>query len=251
MPPTFVRFCPRNKDPENSSLRQGFTSQSKVYTREGTLFAVDTRLRPHGGEGELVITPAQMEKYLMEEAQPWEALTYTKLRFVAGDREIADQLVPLVQEQIARIASDAGFARATVEMRARQEKSNRFAKSFKLTRGGFYDIDFLASYLMLRNSRIAPESTNVRLQQLQRAGVLQEPVAQELQHATVLYRTVDHAIRLVTGRARPELPSTEHARHATESLVNRILKRPARDNLQMELDATAGRVREIFNQVLS
>jgi hypothetical protein len=73
---------------------------------------------------------------------------------------------------------------------------------------------------------------------------------EELCNAAVLYRTADHAVRLVTGRARPELPSAEHARHATVALVRKILNRPNHGDVQQELESTAHRVREIFNQVL-
>lgn len=221
-----------------------------AYTKEGTIFAVDTRLRPRGGEGELVITSAELEKYLADEAQPWEALTYSKLRFVAGVKRVAEDLLPLVQRQITGMASKPDFARAAVEMRAKQEKSNRFARSFKLARGGFYDIDFLASYLMLKTVEITPESTWVRLQKLGTAGVLERGTVEELCEAAVLYRTVDHAVRLVTGRARPELPAAEHARHATEMLVRKILQRANYEDLQQELEKTAQRVRAIFEQVL-
>src|SRR5262249_37900775 len=108
-----------------------------AYTKEGPLFAVDARLRPHGGEGELVTTATQLEKYLAEEAQPWEALTYSKLRFVAGRNDVAALLLPLVWHQIVEIAFRSGFSAAVQEMRTRQEKSNRYAGSFKLAAGGF------------------------------------------------------------------------------------------------------------------
>jgi glutamate-ammonia-ligase adenylyltransferase len=221
-----------------------------AYTKEGTIFAVDARLRPRGSEGELVVTPAQLQKYLVEEAQPWEALTYSKLRFVAGVKKLGHDLLPAVHRQIARMASHHDFARAAVEMRTKQEKSNRFAHSFKLARGGFYDIDFLASYLMLKHTEITPASTWLRLQTLGESGVLDRATVEELCKAAVLYRTADHAVRLVTGRARPELPSAEHARHATEALVRKILNRPNHGDVQQELESTAHRVREIFNQVL-
>ncbi|HEY6971997.1 MAG TPA: putative nucleotidyltransferase substrate binding domain-containing protein [Candidatus Angelobacter sp.] len=220
-----------------------------AYTKEGTIFAVDARLRPRGGEGELVITPAELDKYLQDEAQPWEALTYTKLRFVAGKQEIASETVPLVHRQITRMAVQPKFAAAAVEMRARQEKSNRFARSFKLARGGFYDIDFVASYLMLKQTQMPPGTTDLRLHCLHNAGALDRTATEELRQAAMLYRTVDHAVRLVTGRARPELPAADHARKATEGLVNRALNR--RNDLQGELEATAIKVREIFNRVLS
>lgn len=222
-----------------------------AYTKEGTIFAVDARLRPRGGEGELVVTPEEMERYLVEEAKPWEALTYTKLRFVAGLKDIAGQVLPAVHTQIARLGSQPNFAQAATEMRTKQEKSNRFARSFKLARGGFYDIDFLAAYLMLKKTEIVAESTDLCLQRLHYAGVLDQATANELRDAARLYRTVDHAVRLVTGRARPELPSAEHARHSTEALVNRILNRSNGRDLQAELNSTAVKVREAFVRLLS
>lgn len=221
-----------------------------AYTKEGTIFAVDARLRPRGGEGELVITPEELKKYLAEEAQPWEALTYTKLRFLCGAKEIAAQVLPMVDAQIVKLAAHPRFAQAAVEMRGRQEKSNRFARSFKLARGGFYDIDFLASCLLLKNTEITPENTQRRLQRLQDIGMLDHSTAEELRQAALLYRTVDHAVRLVTGRARPELPAAEHARQSTELLVGRILNRPDHRDLQEELDSTAVRVRQIFSALL-
>ena len=245
----FVRARQTDSDAARSQAEKLMHALA-AYTKEGTIFAVDTRLRPRGGEGELVVTPEELEKYLAEEAQPWEALTYTKLRFLGGAEELARQVLPLVQTQIVGMAAQPRFADAAVEMRSKQEKSNRFARSFKLARGGFYDIDFLASYLLLKNAEITPENTHLRLQRLRDAGVLDPGAAEELRKAALLYRTVDHAVRLVTGRARPELPAAEHARQSTESLVARMLNRPNHHDLQGELDSTALQVRQTFSELL-
>jgi glutamate-ammonia-ligase adenylyltransferase len=222
-----------------------------AYTREGTIFAIDARLRPRGGEGELVVTPQELGRYLAEEAQPWEALTYTKLRFIGGDKRLEDSVALMVKQWAVRKAVDPRFGRIAVEMRARQERANRFVRSFKLVRGGFYDIDFVVSYLMLKHDQIVAGNTDRRLRHLQDVGLIDSAVAEELLQAALLYRTVDHAVRLVTGRARPELPAAEHARHATESLVNKILNRPRRADLQSELELTAERVRQIFTKTLN
>lgn len=221
-----------------------------AYTKEGTIFAVDTRLRPRGGEGELVVTPEELERYLSDDAHAWEALTYSKLRFVAGNHELAEQMLTLVRERAARMAAHPLFPKAAVEMRTRQEKSNRFAKSFKLARGGFYDIDFITCYLILKNAQITADNTDDRLQHLKNAGLIEAAVAEELRQAALLYRSVDHAVRLVTGKARPELPAAEHARQSTESLVKRILNRSNNGDLQAELESTAVNVRRIFSEIL-
>lgn len=221
-----------------------------AYTREGSLFAVDARLRPHGKDGELVVTPEQLERYLSLEAQAWEALSYTKLRHVAGRKDLAAALLPRVRDLIVEIARRPGFPQAVAEMRSRLEKSNRYAHSFKLARGGFYDIDFIASFLMLRNSSWHSGNILERLEHLRRSGVLELSVFKELREATVLYRTADHVIRLVTGRARPELPAAEHARGAIRELANKIAGRNGATDLQRELDAAARMVNVIFHDTL-
>jgi len=221
-----------------------------AYTKDGPLFAVDARLRPHGGGGDLVVSAAQLKRYLAEEAQPWEALTYSKLRFVAGRKDIAALLLPAVWCQIVEAASRPGFSAAVLEMRGRLEKSNRYAGSFKLAAGGFYDIDFIASYLMLSHAKLLHGNTQERLEGLQQAGRLKTPAFEKLHQATLLYRTTDHAIRVVTGKARPELPAAEHPRMATEKIVSRVLGTEYRD-LQAELCDTQKQVRSIFVNALN
>jgi glutamate-ammonia-ligase adenylyltransferase len=222
-----------------------------AYTREGAIFAVDARLRPHGGAGELVVTPAMVEKYLAEEAQPWEALTYTKLRFIAGREDLAPRVLTGVWRQIVEMAFKPDFPQAVVEMRTRLEKSNRYANSFKLARGGFYDIDFIAAFLMLKHASLTGGNTLDRLEHLHRNGILPTPTFATLHRATLLYRTADHVIRLITGRARPELPEAEHARQATEALLNKILNRDSSRDLQAEFRETEDEVRKIFTELVS
>jgi glutamate-ammonia-ligase adenylyltransferase len=246
----FVR-APDTEEADARGVAEKLVHVLTVYTKEGTIFAVDTRLRPHGAEGELVVTPSQIERYLVSEAQPWEALTFSKLRFVAGRKDLAESLPPVVWRGCVEIATRPAFAQAVVEMRGRLEKSNRFPNSFKLARGGFYDIDFIASFLMLSLAKLYDGTTLDRLDHLRREGKLSPPRFEKLRPAALLYRTTDHIIRLVTGRARPELPAAEYAHHATESLVSRILDRDHNGRLQEALRAAAEEVREVFREILS
>jgi len=246
----FIR-APEADEEEARQDAERVVSALSAYTRDGVLFAVDARLRPHGGEGELVATAGQLEHYLRGEAKPWEALTYSKIRFVAGRKDVAALLLPLVWHQIVEMGCRPDFTAAAGDMRTKLEKSNRYENSFKLARGGFYDIDFLTSYLMLRQAKPVSGNTLERLERLHAEGVLKDDMFAPLCRATILYRTVDHAIRLVTGRARPELPTAGHAREATRRLVNEILSRQASDDLQSELQQTQEHVRSIFLQVIA
>ena len=156
----------------------------------------------------------------------------------------------MVQSRISELASRRGFSQAVLEMRSRLERSNRYAHSFKLARGGFYDIDFIASFLMLRHASLHSGNTLNRLEHLHGRGFLKTPDCEILKDATVLYRTADHIIRLVTGRARPELPDSEHARAVVEDMVHAILRLKEPGDVQQQLNRTAEKVRSIFRRIL-
>jgi glutamate-ammonia-ligase adenylyltransferase len=245
----FVR-APESDAQEARIDAERLVNALSAYTKEGSIFAVDTRLRPRGSEGELVVSAVQLEKYLMEEAQPWEALTYSKLRFVAGRQDLVPLVLTAVWHQIVELAARPSFSAAVTEMRGRLEKSNRYPRSFKLARGGFYDIDFIASSVVLREANLVPGNTLERLAALRHARFLETADFEKLQEATLLYRTVDHAIRLVTGRARPELPVAEHARQATEKMVSRILGAGTECDLQSKLRDTQEQVRPLFTKIV-
>jgi glutamate-ammonia-ligase adenylyltransferase len=222
-----------------------------AYTRHGMVFPVDARLRPRGGEGELVVTPPQLQAYFEQEAQPWEALMYTKLRFLVGEHDLAERTLSATKTLFRRFADDPTFLRAVREMRVKLETADGIEKSFKTSVGAIYDIDFLASYLLVKHGMNNKEgSLRDRLWRCADAGVLEKADAAALDHAAELLRTVEHIVRIVVGRARKWLPATEHARQVTENLVGEILGREFSGGLEAELARTCGTVRGIYQHVL-
>jgi glutamate-ammonia-ligase adenylyltransferase len=208
-------------------------------------------LRPRGGEGELVVTPAQLEAYFEQEAQPWEALMYTKLRFLVGEHEIGERTLSATKTLFRRFADDPTFLRAVREMRTKLETADGIEKSFKTSAGAIYDIDFLSSYLLVKH-RVNNKGGSLRdrLWRCADAGVLEKADAAALDHAAELLRTVEHVVRIVVGRARKWLPATEHARQVTEKLAGQILGREFPGGLEAELARTCGNVRGTYQHVL-
>ncbi len=222
-----------------------------AYTRHGMVFPVDARLRPRGGEGELVVTPAQLQAYFGQEAQPWEALMYTKLRFLVGAHDLGERTMLATTTLFRRFAEDPTFLRAVREMRIKLQTADGIEKTFKTSAGAIYDIDFLSSYLLVkRGINHKGGSLRDRLWRCADAGVLEKADAAALDHAAELLRTVEHIVRIVVGRARKWLPATEHARQVTEKLVGQILVREFPGGLEAELARTCGAVRGIYQHVL-
>ena len=222
-----------------------------AYTREGIVFSVDTRLRPRGHEGDLLQTPSQFEAYFQHEAQPWEAMTYTKLRFLAGSQAVAKRTLEATGTLFRRFAGSATFLPAVIEMRGKLEAAASGEVNFKTSAGGIYDIDFLASYMLVNNDLGDKRGTlRERLWRCAAAGVLAKADARDLDHAAELFRTVDHVIRLGAERATKWLPHAQHPREATEKLVSGVLGRVLTEGLEPELRKTCRRVREIYTRVL-
>jgi glutamate-ammonia-ligase adenylyltransferase len=223
-----------------------------AYTREGTVFPVDPRLRPRGGEGELVVTAAELHSYCAQEAQAWEALTFTKLRPVVGSAPAAAKALEAAREFSRRFAGDSGFAPAVREMRLRLEETDPAQANFKTSPGAVYDIDFLACYLAIRHQITGPAGNlRERLRQLYERGLLEEKYWVALEGAAELFRTVEHAVRLVVGKARKSLPATEHGRCAAERLTTRLLRREFAGGLEQELARTFAEVRSIYERVVA
>ena len=193
-----------------------------AYTRDGTVFPVDARLRPHGREGELIITPTQLSAYFEGEAKPWEALTYLKMRHVAGDQEITDRALLAVRNGIEEIAKRPNFDAELSEVRARLERSEP-GPNFKTGPGGTYDLDYLAGALQARHRLWLAGNLQDRLQLLRANGVLPIDEFEGLTEAALFLRTLEHLVRLVTGRARKWLPVAEHPRRSVQKLLWRVL----------------------------
>ena len=221
-----------------------------AYTREGMVFPVDARLRPRGGEGDLLSTPTQLTAYFEHEAQPWEALMYTKLRSFAGSKALGERASAQLKNLFERFAADAGFAEAVCEMRTKLEAAE-LEKSFKSSPGGTYDIDFITSFLLVKHGVASKQgSLRDRLWRCASAGRLDKSDAAALDHAAELLRTAEHVSRLVVGRPGKWLPATEHGRQVTEKLAGKILNREFPDGLENELARTLGTVRTIYDKVL-
>jgi len=244
----------RGEDADSESLTRSverMVQALSAYTQDGMVFAVDTRLRPRGGEGDLLVTVPQLETYFQREAQAWEALLYTKLRFLTGDRGLGERALGARRRLFERFETEPGVLPAVRDMRKKLEGNHDGEKNFKTAPGATYDIDFITSYLLVKHGvRDKSGTLRDRLWRCAAGGFLEKRDAARLDHAAELLRTVEHVVRLVVGRAWKWLPAAEHARRVTSELAGRILDRSFDDGLEGELERTCAEVRGIYERVL-
>jgi glutamate-ammonia-ligase adenylyltransferase len=132
-------------------LASRVTAALSVPTAAGPLYDVDTRLRPEGAKGMLVVSLDAFERYQREEAWTWEHMALCRARPVFGSAEVRDRAQRIIGEILrmerdpATVIADAVKMRAEVE----QHKPPRGTLDVKLGPGGLVDLEFGVHVLQL------------------------------------------------------------------------------------------------------
>jgi glutamate-ammonia-ligase adenylyltransferase len=215
-------------------LAQRFMSFLQMPLREGRLYQIDTRLRPSGNQGALVIGSEAFIRYHAGEAVPggterasapgtvrsqlWERQALLRARHVAGDpalfAEIREKvLVPTVygpREDRGALASEIRRMRERMESELGKEASR--GKNPKTGHGGLVDVEFAAQFLQLLHGHDHPTirtgSTPIALRKLREAALLREAEFAALAEGYEFLRRVELRLRIVHDYAIDHLPES-------------------------------------------
>jgi len=224
------------------------------YTRDGTIFPVDTRLRPRGQEGELVVTLDGLLTYIAEDAQAWELLTYLKVHPLAGNPRLGQAAVDRVQAAIYdRFSTYKDFEGELHQMRRRLEREVTVPSSnTKTAPGGYYDVDFAVSYMRLRGRVAALPGANMaeQIAALRAAKAISAEDATALTGGAGFLRSLDHIIRLVTGKAPNGLPDNGAHAETAESVARRWNLISEGQTLPPMLQETQQRLRYVYRRLV-
>jgi len=132
-------------------LASRITAALSVPTAAGPLYDVDTRLRPEGAKGMLVVSLDAFERYQREEAWTWEHMALCRARPIFGSPEVRERVSAMI-DGILRMPRDAAKVAAdAVKMRAEmnQHKPPHGPLDVKLGPGGLVDLEFAVHVLQL------------------------------------------------------------------------------------------------------
>lgn len=224
-----------------------------AHTQQGSLYPVDTRLRPGGGEGELVQTPESLAEYFGRRAGLWEAVSYLKARPVAGDPHLGLQALEAVGQALAgrfRRGMQSAAARQELEaLRDRMEREGRPGRwGLKTAAGGYYDVDFLASRRWLQLGRQAGRARGLAgWVEAMPASSLPRNIGGELVELTLYLRAADHALRVATGKAGAAVPAGGEGTERAWRWLQRILPAGVASDAN-GVDNARRRIRAIYQE---
>jgi glutamate-ammonia-ligase adenylyltransferase len=254
-------------------LAQRLMSFLQMPLREGRLYQIDTRLRPSGNQGALVIGVEGFIRY--HAGQPpageapaqgtvrshlWEKQALLRARHVAGDPALFEEvwrraILPAVY---APPADRAGMAEEIRRMRQRMEaelgKEAERGRNPKTGHGGLVDAEFAAQFLQLVHGHDHPllrtGSTPEALSRLRAAALLREPAYQALAGGYAFLRRVELRLRIVYDYSVDHLPPPGPA---LDQLARRLgYGGPAAAaRFLAEYDRVTAAVRRAFDEVVA
>ncbi len=226
-----------------------------AYSGGGAIVSLDTRLRPNGREGMLVQTESKYVEYFSTKAEAWEGIAYMKARAVAGDTDRATAFLTGLQKLDWRRYGQSGRSKQDLrQMRMRLQREQGPETPLKAGYGGYYDADFILMYLRLKGAGMFFKSLNTpeRIDVVEKMGHLEREDAEFLSEATTSFRALDHAVRVVTGRAGEKLPVSLIEREMIAELMHRWTnERPTAVTLEAGLHALQTRMRALFDRIFA
>lgn len=155
-------------------LAQRVTAAMSVPTAAGKLYDVDTRLRPQGAQGPLVVTVDSFERYQREEAWTWEHMALLRARPVYGSAEARGEVERIVTDLLAVPRDPVKLAADAAQMRDKiaAHKPAGGALDIKGGPGGLVDLEFAMQVTQLGSGRCHDPNISAALACLRAANLV-------------------------------------------------------------------------------
>ncbi len=250
-----------------------------TVTPEGAAFRIDTGLRPEGRDGPLTRSLESHQAYYRRWASHWELLAMTQARVVAGDHDLGQQFVQMLQPLVYTDPVDHDRLRAIRLMKARLEAERAGGVSprprvprpravsasrprhgrrgvipaassrvdVKLGPGGLSDVEWTVQLLALSHGGSHPQvrgpGTMAVLQQLTQIDAITPEEAEWLRAGWLLQSRLRNILYLVGERDTSILP-------AAPDRLARVAHAAGFDSsqqLSQAVDRARRRVRKVFD----
>jgi len=201
-------------------------------SQHGHAYRVDTRLRPEGEKGLIVITKNSAIKYYKQRGELWEKMALSGARVVAGDKEFGEAFI----EELSGFVYGDGLSLEDKQKMNRmkekieREKIKQIKKiNIKYGVGGIVDMEFLAQQIKLANGKTVKEIRN--LNTLELFEYLKEnslPSSEDVDPLPLintykLLRTIETHLRMEDGQESSYLPDKPEKLRALQEKMERFI----------------------------
>lgn len=221
-------------------LAQRVTAGLSVATAAGALYEVDTRLRPSGVQGPLVVSLDSFERYQRDEAWTWEHMALTRARLVFGSPKARTETQAIIDVVLNRPRELAEIVAAATKMRSdiAEHKPPKGPLDVKLCEGGLVDLEFAVQVTQLAYRKALTPHLPAAIEALVEAGLLPPGLADAYRLLSRFLVTV----RLVA-------PDLQVPSDPIRALIARACDQPDWEGLLAALDAARQSVSEAWRAI--
>jgi glutamate-ammonia-ligase adenylyltransferase len=172
---------------------------------EGPGYELDTRLRPSGSQGLLVVSLEAFVRYQDERAEDWEHQALIKARWCAGDAELGARVIGVSRTAAYEHGPPASDRLHDMRMRMERELARErppLRYDLKVGRGGLVDIEFATQWLQMKHGddpRVRTTETETALPALEACGYLDSSDAETLRDGWRFLRRLEQRLRIAHG----------------------------------------------------
>ena len=185
-----------------------------VPTAEGTVFAIDTRLRPSGNKGPLVSSLSAFRDYHRTTSELWEKQALIKARPVTGPPELAEEVNRIVRECIMRTRISSEEIREIDRLRKRMQNElaaeDELHVNLKTGHGGLVDVEFFVQANILKHASTNPEimvtNSLEAIAELHAAGIIDRRTFQTLDSGYRFLSNLEDQLRTMELRSVNSMP---------------------------------------------
>ncbi|MEO6216964.1 MAG: DUF294 nucleotidyltransferase-like domain-containing protein [Sphingomonas sp.] len=221
-------------------LAQRVSGALSVATASGPLYEIDTRLRPSGTQGPLVVSLDGFARYQHEDAWTWEHMALTRARPVFGSAPAREATQAVIDSVLRGDRPERDVVADAITMRAEiaAHKPPRGPLDAKLSSGGLVDLEFAVHVVQLTRRAGFTPHLGAAINQLEALGLAPPGLSTAHDFLTRLLVT----LRLVAPDAQPPAP-------ATRALIARALGVSDWDAVVASFAATRQEVSDFWTMV--
>jgi glutamate-ammonia-ligase adenylyltransferase len=189
-------------------------------SHEINLYRVDTRLRPYGDGGPIIMSNSAFEEYYQAQGREWERYAMIKARPIAGDIEAGFKLLKMLNSFIYRRYFDYGSFDSFRDMKHRitqQVKNKKLKDNIKLGAGGIREIEFFGQLFQLIRGGVEPELQERKilkvLELLQTHNCINEKTKTQLKQAYLFLRLVENRLQAYADLQTHDIPQRPDQRN--------------------------------------
>jgi glutamate-ammonia-ligase adenylyltransferase len=226
-----------------------------IQARREGIFQIDLQLRPYGASGSLAVSLDAFRRYFAPggPAWPYERQALVKLRPIAGDAPLGEELTRLRDRYVY-----SGAAFDVTAMRGMRERQMRHLVeagriNAKFSKGGMVDLEYMVQGLQMahghRHASLRVTNTAAAIDALAEQGLVSAENAARLREALTFLQQLINALRMVRGNSKDLTVPPEQSEEFA-FLARRLGYGHDASRLSVTLNETMGWVQRLEGRLL-